>query len=258
MARVAAFSRAFAGRWLIVELDATRAAEFRQSGVPTLLGDAANSELIKHAHLEDACALVVTLPDETAAELVVTAARVIAPDLPIIARAATTTGVRRLTARGANFVIHPELEGGLEIVRHTLLLLRYPMGQVQEYIDAVRRDASDGEVAVAGELQLLDQLVAAVRGMEIAWRTIPPGSSLAGRTLAEVDLRGKVGASVIAAVRDNQILAGPISEIMLAEGDVIGLIGDAGQVTAAERFINPRSPDEAVDLLLSPDLPIAS
>jgi TrkA-N domain. len=49
-----------------------------------------------HAGLERARALVVTLPDETATDMVVAAARKIAPNLPIIARAPTTKGVGRL------------------------------------------------------------------------------------------------------------------------------------------------------------------
>lgn len=223
---------------LIVEQDATRASEFRQSGIPTLLGDAANSEILNHAELEHALALVVTVPDETVTELVVTTASALAPELPIIVRAATTTGVRRLAHHGARYVIHPELEGGLEIVRHMLLLLGYPLGQVQQYIDAVRRDAYDTSFDTPEELHFLDQLVAAVRGMEIVWRVIPAGSPLVGRTLAQANLRANVGASVIAVVRDQEMTANPESNTVLAEGDIVGLIGDITQVAAAEQFIN--------------------
>lgn len=241
--------------YLIVEQDAPRAAEFFQSGIPTLLGDAANSEILTHAGLDEARALVVTVPSETVAEMVVSTAHALAPDLPIIARAATPTGVRRLARHGAQYIIHPELEGGLEIVRHMLLLLGYPMGHVQQYIDTVRRDAYDTGLNSPEELHLLDQLLAAVRGMEIVWRTLPAGSPLIGRTLAEVNLRARFGASVIAVVRDRQMTANPKSNTVFAEGDIIGLIGDAAQVTAAERFINP--PSESGELpgeLIGPTL----
>lgn len=242
---------------LIIEQDATKASEFRQSGLPTLLGDAANSEILTHAELEHACALVVTVPDETVTELVVTTAVTLAPSLPIIVRAGTTSGLRRLSHHGARYVIHPELEGGLEIVRHMLLLLGYPVGQVQQYIDAVRRDAYEISINTPEELLFLDQLVAAVRGMEIAWRAIPGGSPLVGQTLAQANLRANVGASIIAVVRDQQMKANPESNTVLAEGDIVGLIGEPSQVAAAERFINPylessSTPEETVDVLLRP------
>jgi CPA2 family monovalent cation:H+ antiporter-2 len=41
-----------------------------------------NSEILLHVGLEDARALVVTVPNETAAELIVTAAHAIAPTCP--------------------------------------------------------------------------------------------------------------------------------------------------------------------------------
>ncbi|HEX5690344.1 MAG TPA: cation:proton antiporter, partial [Roseiflexaceae bacterium] len=224
---------------LVIELDAVRASAFKERGIPTLFGDAANSEILTHAGLEHARALVVTMPDETAAELVVTTARALAPDLPIVARAATTSGVRRLADHGAREVIHPELEGGLEIVRYTLLALDYPMGQVQQYIDAVRHDAYDTAIKTPAEQRTLDQLLAAVRGMEITWRTLPDGSPLVGQSLAEIDFRARTSASVVALVRDGEVLANPKSSTRFAARDILGLIGSPGQIAAADAMLEP-------------------
>jgi CPA2 family monovalent cation:H+ antiporter-2 len=236
---------------LVVEQDAARAAAFQQRGVPTLFGDAANSELLTHTGLARARALVVTVPDETAAELVVTAAHDLAPDLPIIARAATDTGVRRLATHGAQDVIHPELEGGLEVVRHTLLALEYPLVQVQHYTDAVRRDAYDTAITSHEERVMLDQLLATVRGMEIRWYTLETGSLLVGQTLAEANLRARTGVSVIALVRDRQMVANPKSHTTFAVGDILGVIGDAADQTAAAQLMGPVKPPSA------PELPVA-
>lgn len=224
---------------LVIEQDAARANTFQQRGVPTLFGDAANSEILTHAHLDQARALVVTVPDEAAAELIVTAARDLAPTLAIVARAATSDGVKRLADHGAHEVIHPELEGGLEIMRLTLLELDYPTGQVQQYIDAVRHDAYDINITTPAEQQTLDQLMETVQGMDIAWRTIPTGSPLIGKTLAEANLRAQTGASMIALVRNHQVHANPKSSTIFTAGDMVGLIGDIEQIMAAETMIFP-------------------
>lgn len=222
---------------LVVEIDARRAAEFVAQGVPTLYGDAANSEVLLYAGLPQAQALVVTLPDETATEVVVAAAQSLAPNLPVIARASTTSGVGRITKLGADAVIHPELEGGLEIVRHTLLTLGFPATQVQSYTDAVRHDQYDTTVTTRLEHQLLVQLMQTARGMQIAWRTLPETSPLIGRSLAEVNLRACTGASIIAIIRDQQMLANPKSSTIFRTNDMIGLIGDGHDVAAAEQMI---------------------
>ncbi len=226
---------------LVVERDAGRAAEFQQRAIPTLFGDAANSEILTHTGLARARALVVTVPDEAAAELVVTAARDLAPSLPIIARASTDDGVRRLAAQGAHDVIHPELEGGLEVVRHTLLALDYPLDQVQDYLDAVRHDSYDTSVTSPDEQRTLDQLLAAVRGLKIRWQRIPADSPLVGRTLAEVDLRAQTGASIIALVRDRRVIATPKSNMAFLAGDSLGLIGEAEAVGAALLLVAPNA-----------------
>lgn len=140
---------------LVVEIDAQRAVEFDQQGIPSLMGDAANSEVLTHAGLADARALVVTLPEEAATEVVVVAAREMAPDLPIIARAGTRSGVQRLYRSGAQEVVQPELEGGLEIMRLTLLTLGFPPEQVQPYTDAVRHDHYEMSIITRDEIQAL-------------------------------------------------------------------------------------------------------
>jgi CPA2 family monovalent cation:H+ antiporter-2 len=230
--------------YLVMEQDAARARALQQRGVPTLFGDAANSEILTHSGLEHARALVVTVPDETTAELVVAAARAAAPQLSIVARAGTRSGVHRLSSLGADHVIHPELEGGLEIIRHTLLTLGYPVAQIQPYVDAVRSDAYAGLLPGVKGYPVLDQLLSVVRGMEIAWYRIEAGSPIIGQTLAEVNIRSRVGASVIALIRDRAVIANPKSDTQFHPDDLLGLIGEPEELAAVARLLNPTS-DEA-------------
>lgn len=125
---------------LVIDLDINRITELDRQGVPTLFGDAAESDILSHASVARARAVVVTLPDETAATIVVAAIRSQAPRVPLIVRAATREGVQRLFSMGATDVIHPELEGGLNIVRQTLTCLGYGENETREYVAAVRHD----------------------------------------------------------------------------------------------------------------------
>ncbi|MBX3065181.1 MAG: cation:proton antiporter [Anaerolineae bacterium] len=230
--------------FLVVEADSQNAATMQKEGINILFGDAANSEVLTHAHLDHARALVVTVPEESTAELIVAAAHDLAPKLPIIARASTTSGVQRLASHGAFEVIHPELEGGLEIVRLTLLTLGYPMGQIQEYVDAVRRDAYASPLPEAAPLdgersRYLDQLISTAQGMEIKWQPISAESALVGKSLAEANIRSTIGASVIALVREHKVIPNPKSDTRFVAGDVVGLIGDGDELTAAAQILSP-------------------
>ena len=229
---------------LVVEADAQRVEELNQRGISTLFGDAANSEVLTHAGLERARALVVAGPDEDANALIVTAARDIAPELPIIARAASEDGTRHLAELGAQDVIHPELEGGLEIVRHTLLELGFPSQEIYRYTDAVRRDHYDTGLNTEEEHRLLHELLEAANGLEVHWFRLDEGKPLLGQTLSEANLRAKTGASVIAILREGQLIANPKSMTVFQLGDRIGLIGDKEEIEAAQELLS-RSESES-------------
>ena len=222
---------------LVVDVDAEQVEELGRRGVPSLFGNAANSEVLTHAGLERARALVVAGPDEDASGLVVAAARDLAPELPIIARATTEEGTKRLAQLGAQVVIHPELEGGLEIVRHTLLQLGFPLQEIYRYTDAVRRDHYDLQINTEEEHRLLHDLLDATGSIEIRWFRLPVGNTLVGQTLANANLRARTGASVVAILREGHMMANPKSMTVFQPGDRIGLIGEREEIDAVEQLL---------------------
>jgi CPA2 family monovalent cation:H+ antiporter-2 len=222
---------------LVVESDAEKMEALHRRSIPVLFGDAANSDLLELARLDRARALVVTVPDDAAAALVVAGARQIAPELPIVARASTQAGVKQLGELGAQDVIHPELEGGLEIVRHTLLRLGFPRREIRKYTDIVRSENYDTAIQTPEEHRALRLLLDAVHNLEITWVTLAEGTALAGRTLADANLRAQTGASVVAIRKDGGLIPNPASDILLREGDQLALIGESAQVGAAESLL---------------------
>ena len=224
--------------FLVVEQNMIYANELQAQGIKTMFGDAANSEILLHVGLEHARALVVTAPNETTVELIVTAAHAIAPQLPIIARAATADRLPHLYHLGARHVINPELEGGLEILRHTLLALGHATSRIQPYMDAVRTESYEGILPEEGGYPVLDQLLMATRGVEIAWELLNPGSPVIGRTLAEAAIRSRVGASVVAVLRGGEVITNPGPSLIFQENDLVGMIGSSGQLAEACFLLN--------------------
>ena len=221
---------------LVVDSDAERVQELDGRGMPVLFGDASNSEVLKHVGLAHARALIVAGPDEATSALVVASARDLAPDLPIIARATTEEGITQLANLGAQHVIHPELEGGLEIVRHTLLQLGLSPQEIHRYMDAVREDHYDFHVDSEDEHRLLHELLHVVKSIEIMWFRLSSGNALVGQTLAEANLRARTGASVVAILRAGEVMANPKSSTTFQAEDRIGLIGEKEQFEAAEQL----------------------
>ena len=223
---------------LVVEVDPSRIEKLKELGVPVLYGDAGSSEILAHAALQRARALVITLPDDAAALAVLQTARSYAPELHVVARASTWEGGRRLAAAPATAVVRPELEGGVEIVRRTLLQLDLPVRDVQVYSELIRQEGLDeSEHPSAERARVLHDLVSATRGLEVSWLTLDANSPLAGRTVGSSRLRTRTGASIVAISRPAGLIANPEPTAELTAGDRLALIGTAEQVTAAEKLI---------------------
>ncbi|MHB8135951.1 MAG: cation:proton antiporter domain-containing protein [Anaerolineaceae bacterium] len=223
--------------YLVIESDAEKVEELNQLNIATLYGDAANSEVITFARLEKAKALVVSVPQEDTAMMVVSAAHKIHPDLPIITRAESKEGVKELNAAGALHVVHPELEGGLEMVSHTLLELGYPMRKVYDYAESVRRDQYDIANTSEQEHLTLRALIKAFDEIEIIWFRVEEASPLIGKTLAESNIRYQTGASVVAMVQGEILVPNPKSATVFHQGDRVGLMGEQEQIEAARVLV---------------------
>ena len=225
---------------LVIEADPIRIRKLRELGVPVLYGDAASSEILQHAGLVRARALIITLPDDSANLAVVSTARKEAPGIHIIARASTWDGARRLKADGAGEVVRPELEGGVEIVRRTLLELHLPVREIQRYTDLVRREGLDeSERPSLGRTRVLDDLVKAAGDLELGWLVVSDNSPLSGVRIVDASLRQIAGVSVVAISRERAVISNPGPEVIFVPGDRVALIGTPEQVAACEGIFNP-------------------
>jgi CPA2 family monovalent cation:H+ antiporter-2 len=227
---------------LVVEADPGRIEKLRQLGVPVLYGHAGSSEILEHAGLDRARALIVTLPDDASVLSVVATARHVAPELHIIARASTWDGAQRLKLEGVRDVVRPELEGGVEIVRRTLLEIDLPVREVQRYTELVRREGLDEtEAPSAARARVLDELVAAMAELEVDWKVVERHSELAGKTIAGSAIRSRTGASVVAIIRGNRVIPNPPPEELLQEGDRVAVIGTPHQVATVDQVFQTES-----------------
>ena len=222
---------------LVVEADVTRTKRLQQLAIPVLFGDAANSEVLSHAALERARALVVTVPDDASSLMIVTAARRLATDLNIITRAATWEGARLLREAGATAVVRPELEGGLEIVRSTLLGLDFPAYDVQRYTEALRREELGVPSARDDRAQVVRDLARAVGNLEVAWLTVAPDSAVAGQILATSNMRARTGASIVAISRDQAVMSNPGPTEILTPGARVAVIGSPAEIEMAANVL---------------------
>lgn len=71
----------------------------------------------------------------------------------------------------------------------------------------------------------IDQVQQGIQGLVIEWLTVPRGSTAAGRTIGDLEIRSSTGVTVAAVIRGEQTMPVPGPELRLEEGDVLVVMG---------------------------------
>ena len=108
------------------------------AGLPAIWGDAASRDVLQMAGVERARLVAVCVPDESTCLLTVANVRAMAEAVPIVVRARNAQEVGEILSLGANEVVVPEYEGGLQIMRQALVALGYEESEVMRFSLAVR------------------------------------------------------------------------------------------------------------------------
>ena len=109
---------------VIIELNHALFEDFSTAGFQGIWGDVTRPEILHAAKVESAKVLLLTFPVQALIHLAVDNARGANPALTVIARAAHENDIASLLAHGVNVAVQPEFEGGVEMVRHSLAVLR--------------------------------------------------------------------------------------------------------------------------------------
>ncbi len=224
---------------LVVERDLAQAEEAEAAGLDVLLGDAANSEILRHAHLEAARVLVIAVSGEASAELIARDARAQAPQLRIVARADSEDGVRALVEAGVDDLVRPELEGAIELMRHALIDLGFRPRQIMELANDLRSSGYEalGDDAHQERRRAVERLTASFSEIDLSWVRVGEGCPVAGCTLARLDLRARTDASAVALRRAGELQLFVDAAQVLEVGDELGLMGTPDQIEEARAVL---------------------
>lgn len=177
------------------------------------VGDATDDNTLEACGVERARGLLAALDSDVDNLFIVLSARGKNPALRIVARATNETSVRKMLRAGADNVIAPNQLGGL---RMASLMLR---PHVVSFLDVTMRSRT-------GTLRLEEV-------------TVQNNSPVCGLTLRDAALPQKTGLIVIA-IRSRgtgEFAYNPNSETRLDAGDVLIVLGDAGQMEKLREVI---------------------
>lgn len=107
----------------ILELNPVSTAQAETFGLPVHVGDATNAEVLAHAGVSHAQAVVVTVPDPRTARDITAAVRALAPQVHLLVRSRFQRACHDLTAAGATTVVDEEHTVGRLLAHETIISL---------------------------------------------------------------------------------------------------------------------------------------
>jgi CPA2 family monovalent cation:H+ antiporter-2 len=218
-------------QYVALELNAETVLDARNVNARVFYGDATSAETLGHAHIEKAKALLLLMNDPYGAQRVVDTAKRIAPEIPILMRSRYVGEKDLLLAMGATDVVAEEIEGGLEILARLLRWLDVPRNVINDRIDQARASTQTTERKINVPRSALPEHKALAE-LKIESVLVTETSSARNQSIAEIELRQRTGALIIAIRRDGTLVDSTDPNAPLLAGDIVYL---AGPIDAVER-----------------------
>ncbi|MFC2035413.1 NAD-binding protein, partial [Chloroflexota bacterium] len=123
---------------IVIDDDPERVSEAKVSKHPRIYGDATNINVLSKADLSQATALVVAYPDPMAVITTVKLAKLLNPDILILARASHRNDIDRLKRLGVVELVIPEREAGYKFVKILLNVIGLERNERRRLLALVR------------------------------------------------------------------------------------------------------------------------
>lgn len=222
--------------YVALDIDPSRVLDAAAAGENVMFGDAARRVVLEAAGAARAKALIISYADNRAAMKILHIAQESYPQLPVIVRTVDDSNMEMLRDAGATEVVPEILEGSLMLASHALMLLGVPLNRVVKRIRMFREERysmfkgyfhgisdTESEGITKQEVRLHSVIITA-------------GAYAIGRCVNDMQL-DSFEVSVKNIRRPNTKGTPMSNESLLAEGDVIVLLGQPTGLTNAENAL---------------------
>ena len=226
--------------YVIIEMNPETVRSEQAKGEPIYYGDATHEAVLQHADIKEARIVVVAINDPTATRRITEIVRRRNPKVRLIIRTRYLQEMKPLYELGADEVIPEEFETSVEIFTRVLAKYLVPREEIERFVAEVRSDGYEMLRSLSRESASFSDLRLQLPDVEISTLRVGVRSALAGKSLAQIELRKRYGVTVLAIRRDSQILSNPHGEMQLCANDELFVLGRPDRIAEVTGlFHNP-------------------
>jgi K+:H+ antiporter len=219
--------------YVVIEMNPETVKSEQAKGEPIYYGDSTQEVVLQRANIKDARIVVTAINDPAATRRITEIIRRLNQKVHLIVRTRYFQEMKPLYELGANEVIPEEFETSMEIFTRVLAKYLIPRDEIERLVAEVRSDGYKMFRSLSKVSASFSDLKLHLHDVEISTFRISQGSLLIGKTLAQIELRGRYGISAVAIRRDSQILANPGADMVLQSNDVLFVLGSSEKISEA-------------------------
>lgn len=224
--------------YVIIDMDPETVSQLMNKNELVIFGDVTKPEILEQASIETAQCIVFAMADIHATKLGLILAKKRNPSVFAVVRLRELDEVDDFTELGADEIIPEEFETSLQIFSKVLETYHIPLNIIMKQIAIVRNEAYQllrKEGTIERHFSRLNEILAA--GITETYFVVDDNPHV-GKTINELNIRAKTGATIIAIVRNGKAIPNPSPNERIRGHDTFVLVGDHKSVDDAIQFLN--------------------
>lgn len=234
-------------KYIIVELNPETVKIEKAGGEQIIFGDISREEILHSVNIYEAKTLVFSISDPTTTKHALRLAKRLNPELHIVVRTRYVSEVEELSILGAEDIVPEEFETSLEIFRRVLGKYHIPLNIIMKQTALLRQESysllrSKGDSSPM--FIHIDEILA--EGLTETYY-VKEYNINRNKTLAEINLRARANATIIAIVREGRTISNPSGSEIICTHDTLVIVGTHDSVDKAINILNDSQKSNQID-----------
>ena len=222
--------------YVVIEMNPQTVRVESAKGEAIYYGDASQEAVLEEVGVKRARVVVVVISDPLATRKIAAAVRKENPNVFVIVRTRFVTEMESLYAIGANQVIPEEFETSIEIFSRVLARYLIPRNEIERLIAEARAGGYDMFRSLSKDWLSFSDLKCQIPNVDITTFRVGEGSPIAGKSIAQMEIRKKHEVTVLAIRRGEQTVSNPDGNTVIHAGDLLIALSEPSKLARFARL----------------------
>ncbi|HKL34908.1 MAG TPA: cation:proton antiporter [Salegentibacter sp.] len=213
--------------YVIVDTDPITFRKAKNNNEPVIFGDATNSLILKHLHVQEARVVVIAISDPGATKKIISNVRLYTKTAFIIVRTRYVREIEENIKLGADEVIPEEFETSIEIFNRVLKKYLVPYNEIMDFTASIRSSDYEMLTSVKGRPHKPSLQHLHIPNREIVTISVHHNNrNIVDKSIEKSGIGKNFRVTVLAIKRDTHYITEILPDTKIKQGDLLYIFGN--------------------------------